>query len=169
MRVLHFIILFVFLAVLSCKNERKATTTVKIMSYKDTLIDKTFPFIDTLLDRYGEFFPVAAAIKSDGTLASVATYDGYERPLSDDVIKSLKKALKEGYKKGEYVAGVIFYDVRVVDPFTNEKKDAVAVLYESGSDSFAKKYFYPYTLTKKRELSYGEGWNNTLEKEMFVQ
>jgi len=139
------------------------------MSYKDTLIDGTFPFVDSLLEKYGEFFPVATAIKNDGTLASVATYDGDERPLSDDVIKNLKQALNEGYKKGEYVAGVIFYDVRVVDPFTNEKKDAVAVLYESDNDNAAKKFFYPYTLTKEKELSYSEGWNNSLEKEVFVR
>ncbi|MEX6690171.1 hypothetical protein QTN47_21860 [Danxiaibacter flavus] len=138
------------------------------MSYKDTLIDKTFPFIDTLLKNYGEFFPIAMAVKNDGTLASVATYDGNEIPLSDDVIKSLKQALTEGYKKGDYVAGAIFYDVRVIEPITNEKKDAVAVLYESANENVAINYFYPYILTKERALSYTEGWNNTLEKEVFV-
>jgi hypothetical protein len=169
MRVILLTIPFIMLSVLSCINEPKLKITNDTMNYKDTLIDKTFPFVDTLLIKYGEFFPVAMAVKTDGTLASVATYDGNERPLSDGVIESLKEALRDGYKKGEYVAGVIFYDVRVIDPFTKEKKDAVAVLYESANDNVAKKYFYPYILTKERELSYTEGWNDTLEKEVFIR
>jgi hypothetical protein len=139
------------------------------INYKDTLIDMTFPFVDSLLIKYGEFFPVAAAINKDGTISTVATYDGNERPLSDDVIKSLKNALIDGAIKGEYTASVIFYDVRAINPYTGEKGDAVAVWFENSDDSVGKRFFYPYVLSEKRELSYSEGWNNTIEKEIFVK
>ena len=106
-------------------------TENKETSYKDRLIDETFPLVDRLLEKYGEFFPLAAAVLQDDSLASVATYDGDEKPKSDTVIADLKEAIKKGFINGEYKAAVIFYDVYAVNPSTNIKSDAVARAYNS--------------------------------------
>jgi len=133
------------------------------------LIDGTFPLIDTLLEKYGEFFPLAAAILQNDRIASVATYDGDERPKSDTVIADLKEAIKVGFKNREYKAAVIFYDIYVTHPETNIKSDAVAIIYESAEENFGLKFFYPYKLSEKKELTYDRGWYNEIPKEIFIE
>ena len=131
------------------------------------LTDATFPFVEDLLKKHGEFFPLASAIEKNDSIANVGTYDGNEQPLSDKVIADLKIGLREGAKKGDYKAIAIFYDVRVIDPNTNQKTDAVAVFVENKNDATAYKLFYPYTLTKDRVLTFAESWKNITEKEIF--
>lgn len=126
-----------------------------------------FPFVDSLLVKYGEFFPVAAALTAEGRIATVATYDGNDRPLSDDVIRDLKKALKLGAEKGTYVAAVIFYDVWVVNPFDDKKTDAVVVHFENVWEAGAKRFYCPYILSKDSTLTYSQGWSNDGVKEIF--
>jgi hypothetical protein len=46
-------------------------------------LNSTIPFVEDLLKKYGEFFPVASAVKTDGSIVQVGTYDGDEKPLSD--------------------------------------------------------------------------------------
>lgn len=131
------------------------------------LLDATFPFVEDLLKKYGEFFPLASAIEKNDSIVQVGTYDGDERPLSDKVIADLKIGLKEGATTGKYKAVAIFYDVRAVDPNTNQKTDAIAVIVEN--NDVAYKLFFPYTLTKDSTLTFGESWRNDIEKEIFVK
>ena len=135
----------------------------------ERLIDSTFPFVKDLLKKHGEFFPLASVIDKRDSIAQVGTYDGNEQPESDKVIADLKIGLREGAKKGEYKAIAIFYDVRVIDPKTNQKTDAVAVFVENKKDTKAYKLFYPYTLTKNSVLTFAVSWRNELEKEIFVK
>jgi len=131
----------------------------------EKLLDATFPFIEELLKKYGEFFPVASAIDNNESVSLVGTYDGNEQPSSDTVIADLKLGLIDGVKKDKYKAIAIFYDVRVTDPNTNQKTDAVSVFVEN--DSTACKLFFSYTLTNDRVLTFGESWRNDVEKEIF--
>ena len=43
------------------------------------LIEKILPFVKELLNTYGEFFPVAAAIKADGSIATIGLYEENDR------------------------------------------------------------------------------------------
>jgi len=133
----------------------------------ERLLDATFPFIEDLLKKHGEFFPLASAIEATDSIAQVGTYDGDEHPLSDKVIEDLKVGLKEGAKKGDYKAIAIFYDVRAIAPNTNQKTDAVAVIVENSSVAY--KLFFPYTLTKGSVLTFGESWRNDIDKEIFIK
>ena len=133
----------------------------------EKLLDATFPFVEDLLKKYGEFFPLASAIDKTDRIAQVGTYDGDEQPLSDKVIADLKVGLRQGAKKGDYKAIAIFYDVKAVDPNTNQKTDAVAVIVENGS--IAYKLFFPYTLTKDSVLTFGESWRNDIDNEIFIK
>lgn len=97
----------------------------------ERLLDATFPFVEDLLKKHGEFFPLASAIDKSDSITHVGTYDGDEQPKSDKVIADLKVGLREAAKNGDYKAIAIFYDVRVIDPNTNQKTDAVAVFVEN--------------------------------------
>ena len=133
----------------------------------ERLLDATFPFVEDLLKKHGAFFPLASAIETTDSIAQVGTYDGAEQPLSDKVIADLKVGLSEGAKKGDYKAIAIFYDARAIDPNTNQKTDAVAVIVENSS--IAYKLFFPYTLTKNSVLTFGESWRNDIDKEIFIK
>jgi len=73
------------------------------------LIDTTFPFVQDLLSKYGEFYPLAAAVTTSDNITQVGTYDGDEHPLSDEVIEGLKRGLRA--KQIDYKSIAIFYDV----------------------------------------------------------
>lgn len=131
----------------------------------ERLLDSTFPLVDDLLKNYGEFFPLASAIKTDNTIAQVGTYFGDERPLSNKVITELKKSFRA--KVEDYKTIAIFYDVKVVNPNTNLKTDAVAVFIETKIEDTAYVFYYPYTLTNDKQLSFSDSWKNKNDKEIF--
>lgn len=131
----------------------------------EQLLNGTFPFVEDLLVTYREFFPVASAIKTDGSFSHVGTYDGDERPLSDKVLNDFKKAFKA--KQADYKAITIYYDVTVVDPNTGQRTDAIAVFAETKYDIDAYTFFYPYVLTKEKGLEFSKSWKYVKEKEVF--
>lgn len=135
--------------------------------YLSELVDALSPFVTELLEKNGEFFPVAAVVTNDDSIEFVSAYSGNEQPPSQEVIDELKEALKTGWKESLYKAGVIFYDVLAPDPDTNIKSDAVAVLYESAEEPNSERHFFPYKLTNG-EIEYGHGWVYNAEKEIFV-
>lgn len=138
------------------------------MYYVEELLDAIFPFVEELLVKNGEFYPVAAAIKTDDQVAMVGSWDGNDNPLSEDVIKSLKAGLREGAVNGKYKAAAILYDVTVTDNETKEKQNAIAALVENNIDAEAFTLYYVYQLTDDNELEYGESWRSEKEKEIFI-
>jgi len=164
-----FLLILVLAFIASCGQvkENKPLTKGNNMEDFERLLDATFPFVEDLLKRHGEFFPLASAINKSDSITQIATYDGNERPLSEKIIADLKVGLREGVKRGDYKAIAIFYDVRVIDPNTNQKIDAVVVYVENEKDTKAYKLFYPYTLSKGNNVTFGESWRNEIEKEIF--
>lgn len=136
------------------------------MSNTERLINSTFSFIKELLKKNGEFFPVASAIQTNDSVAQVGTYDGNERPLSDKLISDFKTGLRA--RKEDYQAIAIFYDVRVIDPNTNLKTDAVAVFIEAREENSAQIFYYPYLLNAEKQLIFSEPWKNAGNKEIFT-
>lgn len=57
--------------------------------------------------------------------------------------------------------------MRVVDPDTKVKTDAVAVFVETKNDDSAFTFYYPYTLTKDKQLTFSNPWKNKMTKEIF--
>ena len=157
-----FQVLLLLTFLVSCGQVKKSNPLVKTNNIEDfeRLLDATFPFVENLLKKHGEFFPIASVIDKNDSIAYIGTYDGDEQLLSDKVIADLKMGLREGLKKGDYKVIAIFYDVRVIDPNTNQKTDAIAVFVENKNDTTANKLFYPYTLTKDSVLTFAESWRN---------
>jgi hypothetical protein len=133
----------------------------------EQLLNATLPFIESLLRKYGEFYPVTSAVNTFGKIVQMGTHNGNERPNSQDVINDLRKSLIQGVKKGEYKALTIFYDVKVVNPHTNIKTDAIAVIAESKTDSIGYRFYYPYTLTLDRQLNLSKSWGSKAHREIF--
>jgi len=164
-----FSIVLFLIFIVSCGEvkENKPLTNTNNVNDFERLLDATFPFVEDMLKKHGEFFPLASAIAKNDRVVQVETYDGDEHPASDGVIGSLKTALRAGAKEGEFKAIAIFYDVRVIDPNTNQKTNAVAVFVENKKDTKAYKLFYPYTLTRDSILTFRESWRTEIEKEIF--
>jgi len=130
------------------------------------LLDTTFPFINELLVKYGEFFPLASAIDTNGHISQVGTYDGTENPLSDRLINDFKDIFRA--KKDKFDSIAIFYDVRVVNPKTRLKTDAVAVFSENKKERTSYIFYFPYSLTTDKKLSFSDSWMNTNDMEIFI-
>ena len=131
----------------------------------ERLLDSTFPFIEDLLRKYEEFFPLASAIKTDNTIAQVGTYRDEEKPLSAKVIAELKKSFRT--KKEDYKTVAIFYDVKVVNPNTGLKTDAVAVFVETKNEDTAYILYYAYILETGKQLIFSDSWKDKNDKEIF--
>jgi len=137
------------------------------MSDIQRLINSTFPFVQNLLEEYGEFYPLASAIANDDSITQIGSYEGDEIPQSDTLIADLKKALKA--KQGDYKCVAIFFDVSIVNPETALKSDAIAVFTEAQSDNNGYQLYYPYVLTNEKKLAIGEGsWKEIIDKEIFI-
>ena len=131
----------------------------------ERLLNSTIPFVEDLLKKYGEFFPIASAVKTDGSIAQIGTYDGDEKPLSDKLITDFKSAFKA--KRSDYRSVMIFYDVSVVNPKSEKKVDAIAVFAETNYDNHAYTFYFSYSLTSDKELEFGNSWKSLKEKEIF--
>jgi hypothetical protein len=131
----------------------------------EQLLNSTIPLVEDLLKKYGEFFPLASAVKTDGSIVQVGTYDGDEKPLSDKLIADFKTAFKA--KQDDYRTVMIFYDVRVVNPQSEQKVDAIAVFVETKYDNDAYTFYFSYSLTSDKELEFSNSWKSLKEKEIF--
>jgi hypothetical protein len=133
------------------------------------LIDQSFPFVEDLLKKYGEYYPFSFALNEDNTVAVIGRHDGDENPDSLVVIKGLKEILKLETKKNKIKGIAIFYDVKTTDPKTNQKTDAVAVFVEHKDGQGAYTFYYPYKLTDKKELTFGDSFGGAATREIFTK
>jgi hypothetical protein len=131
----------------------------------EALMSAVLPFAEQLLKEHGEFFPYGGALKADGQLASVAGYDGRERPPSNEVIRLIKQGFVEGAKSGDYVATALVYDARITLPSTGQKSDAIAVSLNH-RDNYSVVVFFPYQLVNGT-LQYGQAMAQEGERDVF--
>lgn len=111
----------------------------------EALMSSVLPFAQQMLTAPGEFFPFGGAMRPDGQIVSVASYDGNERPKSADVIAQMKGAMIAAAREGEYKATAIVYDVRIKLPSTGEISDAIAVSLNH-RDNYSVIVLIPYKI-----------------------
>lgn len=135
--------------------------------YIDALADATFPIADKLLEEQKTFSPFAAAVTSEGAILSIA--DDQQQGLSkEEAIKNLKKIVKAGAITNNYIGCIIVYPDRVVNPFTNQSIDAVAMYYESTAEKRRLIYYNPYTFNTRKKVTYSRRWGAAADKEVFI-
>jgi hypothetical protein len=96
----------------------------------DSLLDNAVKAAIHFLEKNGEFYPFGVALRPDGRIALVASYDGKEHPKSDEVLALLYPGLKQGVRKGEYRAVAIVTDMKIRKTPSDEPKDALRIQIE---------------------------------------
>ncbi|MBF6640242.1 hypothetical protein IVB69_01990 [Flavobacterium sp. J49] len=131
-----------------------------------SILDVNFPFVKNLLKEYGEFNPLACAVNINRKVEQVLLeeYDGEDAendfPKATSLIGELKKELR--WKRNEFVAIAIFYDVKLKEKQT----DAVAVFVEHKEEKQAYTFYYPYKLIDNNPV-FAESWKVIEEMEIF--
>jgi hypothetical protein len=126
------------------------------------ILNITFPFVESLLKDYGEFYPLASVVKNDKTVDQFLTNDkgGNEFPKSTSVIERIKSELH--LKQNDFIAFAIFYDVKLKEKNT----DAIAVYVEHKIESFAYTFYYPYEIIENEPKFY-DSWKVIEQMEIF--
>ena len=131
----------------------------------ENLMNSALPFAEQMLREHGEFFPYGAALKGNGEMASVAGYDGREKPPSNDIIRMLKQSFVQGAKSGDYKATALVYNVKVTLPSSHQKSDAIVVSLNH-RENYSVVVFFPYQL-RNGELTVGEVFAEKGEADVF--
>jgi hypothetical protein len=112
--------------------------------------------VKDLLLEDDEYYPIAISINKNGDIKPIMYFDGNENPLSKDLIAKYHEILESKIKTLEIRAYAIAYDVTV--NIDNEKSDLIAIKIKHIESEEVIIYFYPYTLTRERQLTIGESW-----------
>jgi hypothetical protein len=128
------------------------------------VIDATLPDIETMLKQKGSFTPFATVTLANDSLADIAIKDPLKKaPTADD----LKEELSINALKGLYKVVVIFSVENITDPASGKEKKAVAVFAEHTDDDFAYLFYYPFSISAKKEVSFGESFGDFAPQVMF--
>ena len=125
----------------------------------EQVMNAGIPFAQKMLAAHGEFYPFGFAMTADGKVAAVTADLPDEHPPSQQVIDKLVAAFRSGAANGHYKATALFFHVRVQQPGTSEKTDAVQVGLEHVS-GYCVDVFFPYSRTGKGEVSYGKAFTS---------
>ena len=132
------------------------------MNEIQNILNVTFPFVESLLKEYGEFYPLASVAKTDNTVEQLLNFetDENEFPKSTSIIESIKKELR--LKQNEYIAIALFYKVKLKE----ENTDAIAVYVEHKLENFAYTLYYPYEIIKNA-TAFSDSWKTIEQMEIF--
>ncbi len=115
------------------------------------LMNQALPIAERMLREHGEFYPYAYVLETTGKSALLAARDGSERPKSKTLIDMIRIQFRDGAKAGKYRATALVYDVRVANPSTGTKSDAIAVALDH-RDGYSVVVIIPYTLKDGKYL-----------------
>ena len=128
------------------------------------VINASLPDIEVLLKQKGTFKPFASVILANDSIADIAVADTAKKTYTAD---DLKEELSIGALKGLYKVVVIFSIETVSDPDNGKQKKSVAVFAEHTNDDFAYLFYYPYSITAKKEVVFGDSFGDFAPQVMF--
>ena len=134
----------------------------------ELVLNSVLPFAEEMLVKHGEFFPFGGAMQPDGEILHVNTWDGDERPASNDVIAVLTREFKSGAERGDYKATAIVYDILTVPPGKIEKQDAIAIALDHRND-YSVVVVYPYSFDANDQLAIQSPFASKGGGEIFSQ
>lgn len=138
-------------------------TTAEELSDIQRVIDATLPDIEAMLKKKGAFSPFATVILANDSIADIAVKDSTRSYTEDE----LKEELSIGALKGAYKAVVIFSAGSTNSPSDGKATKAVLVFAEHTNDDFAYLFYYPYKITARREVVFGESFGDFAPQVMF--
>ena len=98
---------------------------------------------ETMLIKYGEFYPYGAVMEESGETRDVLLYEGEEHPPSNELIHTLRDFFQRSAKEHRFVATAVVYDVLIALPGESGKSDAIAVDLDH-REGYSVIVFYPY-------------------------
>jgi hypothetical protein len=134
---------------------------------QDQLLNVLLPHAQELLKKYGEFYPFAASLTTDGQVELHAGYSGEEKPPSQEIIDLLVEGLRSEAQEGRFRAAGICFDVRVQPPDGQAKTDAVAVTLEHQAGDAVCVYL-PYRKRFLGKIAYGDLFATAEDPQIFV-
>jgi hypothetical protein len=105
----------------------------------DNIINQTRCF----LVNAGEFYPFAAVIKPDRSIAPLGAYLENDQPESTEVLQILEESIKLRFIKKEAVVAGIGLDVLYKPAGESEKIDALKIMILT-EEGYSKDYYLPY-------------------------
>ena len=135
------------------------------MTNLEKLLDITFPVVERLMEEYGEFYPLATAIKNNNEIVPVATFYEEDFPVAAQLLDKLKESFIG--KKNDYKALVICFNGKMNHPDTGKKTDVIVFIAEDNENDLFYHFHYPYTIINKA-IDFGEPWKSIKQKEIFI-
>jgi len=111
----------------------------------EALLNSGLSFAEEMLKKHGEFFPFGRAMRSDGEIVAIESFDGRELPPSNDIIELISAGLRQDAVNCKNIATALVYDARVFPPGQGSKSDAMVVELEH-RDNYAVTVFLPYRI-----------------------
>jgi hypothetical protein len=133
----------------------------------EELFNAVLPFAQQMLAKYGEFYPIGAAMNSGGEVGLVGCMPESEHPPSQEIINMLTAELQQEASKHEIRASVLCFDGSAIPPGEEAKVDAICahLEHESGECVAA---FLPYRKEISGQVTYGELFAGRLKPQIFV-
>ena len=118
-----------------------------------------------LLEKFGEFFPIASSMSLDGEADYVMADIDDDMPPSDELIDLYVASFKQEAAEGTIKCVAIAYEIFVRDRNSDRKRDAIAIRLEHESGK-ASLWVNPYELTGGKVVL-GAHYSELLERKIF--
>jgi len=151
-------------------SDENLTLEEQVKKDQETIMKAGLYFGEELLYDYGEFYPYGFALKKDGGIHSMGTYDGDENPSSEAVIQQLKDIFIQSAKDENIVLFAVFYDVEITEEESDDETSAIAAFTEHREGKISQTLYHPYKL-EENKVVFNEEENFVMdgEREIFVE
>lgn len=133
----------------------------------DALINAVLPLAQQMLAKYGEFYPIGAAVNVEGQPGIVGCMPESDHPEAEEVIDMLTTELQAEARNHEIRASVVCFDGRAIRPGETAQVDAICAHLEQDSGECVA-VFLPYRKEISGQVTYGELFAGPLTPRIFL-
>lgn len=133
----------------------------------DRLAGQLIDLAKQRLTELGQFYPFAAVVQADGTLAQLNYNPPGRAPLVARFIEALKESVRNGAREGQFRAAGICFLAQAACPPDKRISDAICLqLHDAGGTSMD--YFLPYS-RQQDQLTYAEPFRTPNHASLFPE
>ena len=138
----------------------------------DDLYTACFDTAVALLEKNGEFFPLAFEMAPGGQISAVAVMETGDHPPSQQVIDSLLYVLRERAGSGEIIASAMAVDTKVRRDPDADPRDALQVRLRA--KDYARDVIAPYSMAtsglfrKARKIHFDAPYAQAAKNDIFA-
>ncbi len=128
------------------------------------VIETALPDIESSLKTRGSFKPFAVVLLANDSIAAIEVKDSTDKGYTEE---DLKEELTIGALKGIYKVVVVFSLNQVPDPDSGKNIKAITVFAEHTNDDFAYLFYYPYSISARKDVIFGDSFGDIAPQVMF--